>query len=126
MTLNWLSDSETGPALTPLVAAIMLIETGSAQDVSSTIKQLSGLSNLTVRFTSDAEAVPIPRALPLFATGLGPLGLLSLAQEAESFCLIKTLDRISEIPPFSTFNHERCLRNAAFETKQHGYKNQSA
>jgi hypothetical protein len=37
----------------------------------------TGAGNFTVsEFTADVQATPLPAALPLFATGLGALGLL--------------------------------------------------
>ena len=44
---------------------------------------------------------PLPAALPLFATGLGALGLLGWRRKrkAASSRLIKKFDRISERPP---------------------------
>jgi hypothetical protein len=47
-----------------------IFETGAFQSVTT------GLPDLTVSFASDAAVVPIPGTLPLFATGLGALGLL--------------------------------------------------
>jgi hypothetical protein len=47
-----------------------IVETGAFQFVTT------GVSDLTVSFASDAAVVPIPGTLPLFATGLGALGLL--------------------------------------------------
>jgi hypothetical protein len=72
--------SDTGNLL-PLANAITLTETGSFQDVSPFIAQASQLSNLSITFASDlsdpsAVVTPVPAALPLFATGLGALGLL--------------------------------------------------
>jgi hypothetical protein len=69
------SDDEAGnlPSGTPPInnnLVSFLVETGGFQDVSSAF----GLSAGTVEIQSDP--VPLPAALPLFATGLAGLGLL--------------------------------------------------
>jgi hypothetical protein len=79
VSVSFNSDNEGGAALTALVCTASIIsctltsiaETGASQSVTT------GVSDLTVSFLSDVEAVvPLPAALPLFATGLAGLGLL--------------------------------------------------
>jgi hypothetical protein len=80
VTSTFLSDTESslGSPLTPLINGTSLIETGDWQTVLTvSLLDSSGAatSSLTVQFRSDVET-PLPAALPLFATGLGTLGLL--------------------------------------------------
>ena len=79
VTVAFFSDTEGGAALTPLSCTTVfptacisasIAETGASQTVNA------GVADLIVSFASDLEAVPLPGALPLFATGLGALGLL--------------------------------------------------
>jgi hypothetical protein len=79
VSVSFNSDNEGGAALTPLACTASIIsctlssiaETGASQSVTT------GVSDLTVSFSSEVEAVvPLPATLPLFATGLGALGLL--------------------------------------------------
>jgi hypothetical protein len=72
--LVFASDDEAGnlPSSTPMItSATFFVETGDFQDVSSAFALSAG----TVEIKSDTE-VPLPAALPLFATGLAGLGLL--------------------------------------------------
>lgn len=78
VTVDFVSDTEGGAALTPLSCTTVfptacisasIAETGASQTVNS------GVADLIVSFASDRE-VPLPAALPLFASGLGALGLL--------------------------------------------------
>jgi hypothetical protein len=52
----------------------VLEETGAPQDL--TAFGTSSIFGLPIQFASDVDVVPAPAALPLFATGLGALGLL--------------------------------------------------
>ena len=52
------------------------LETGQPQDVSSLLSSTSIQQGISTTFASDVEAIPLPAALPLFATGLAGLGLL--------------------------------------------------
>ena len=79
VVVAFFSDTEGGAALTPLSCTgvttsctlASIAETGAFQTVNA------GVADLIVSFASDLEAaVPLPAALPLFATGLGALGLL--------------------------------------------------
>ena len=78
VTVDFFSDIEGGAALTPLSCTTVfptacisasIAETGASQTVNA------GVADLIVSFASDVET-PLPGALPLFATGLGALGLL--------------------------------------------------
>ena len=71
VTILFVSDSadESSRIKIPLDAHT-IFETGQFQSVAS------GLSDLNVQFRSDVSETPLPTALPLFATGLGALGLL--------------------------------------------------
>ena len=69
VAITFMSDpSDELAVLTPLPGAILMAEDG-------TIQSIQELSDLTVSFQSDVET-PLPAALPLFATGIGALGLL--------------------------------------------------
>ena len=75
--MHFLSDTadESVSLLVLLANGISITETGLLQEVNG------GVADLTVQFTSDVSdadvsATPIPAAFPLFATGLGALGLL--------------------------------------------------
>jgi hypothetical protein len=74
--LVFASDDESGsfPPGTPPITNIVLtlVEDGSFQDISSAF----GLSAGRLEIQSDVEVVPLPAALPLFASGLAGLGLL--------------------------------------------------
>jgi hypothetical protein len=74
LTLNILSDVEGGPPLTALAGAASVIETASFFTVLGPITVFGG-DTYTFQFRSDVD-VPLPGALPLFATGLAGLGLL--------------------------------------------------
>jgi len=52
------------------------LETGQPQDVSSLLSSTSIQQGISTTFASDVEAIPLPAALPLFASGL--VGLLLL------------------------------------------------
>jgi hypothetical protein len=71
--LVFASDNESGgfPPGTPPISNVLetLVETGGFQDVSDVFDLPVG----TLKIQSD---VPLPAALPLFATGLAGLGLL--------------------------------------------------
>src|SRR5258708_27899514 len=71
--------SDGNGTLTPLVAfAQSLIETGDWQTVTTfSVLNATGAvaDTVTVQFRSDGET-PLPAALPLFASGLGAMGLL--------------------------------------------------
>lgn len=71
VNFQFISDGEN---ITPtlLIDAFNIVETGQVQTVNPPF----GVSDLTLSFQSDLDPVPIPGALPLFATGLGALGLL--------------------------------------------------
>jgi hypothetical protein len=75
LSLNIHSDVEGGPPLTALVGATSLVESASFLTVLGPITVSNG-DTYTFQFRSDVDAVPLPAALPLFATGLGALGLL--------------------------------------------------
>ena len=80
VSVSFNSDNEGGAALSALACTASIIsctvtsiaETGASQSVTT------GVSDLTVSFSSEVEAavVPLPATLPLFATGLCALGLL--------------------------------------------------
>jgi len=72
VNMTFVSDSLDEIPPPPLTDAFTVFETGQEQ----TVQNPFGVSDLTVSFRSDLEATPIPAALPLFATGLGALGLL--------------------------------------------------
>jgi hypothetical protein len=76
--LNIVSDVEGGPPLTPLTGATGMPEPTSFFTVLGPISVANSevLDTYTFQFRSDVDAVPLPGALPLFATGLAGLGLL--------------------------------------------------
>jgi hypothetical protein len=70
--------SDGNGTLTPVLFAQSLIETGDWQTVTTfSLLDAAGAvaDTVTVQFRSEVET-PLPAALPLFATGLGALGLL--------------------------------------------------
>ena len=77
-----------------------VVETGLPIDVTFYLSADLRSEGYTATFQSDLET-PLPAALPLFATGLGALGLLGWRRKRNSRTrsLIKTSDRISEGPP---------------------------
>jgi hypothetical protein len=76
--LLFLSASTDGIAPSSLALAQILTENGGQQDV---------LTRLFVEFISDEVATPLPAALPLFATGLGALGLLGWRRKKKAAAL---------------------------------------
>ena len=78
LTLNIFSDVEGGPALMALTGAgvTSMTESGSFVTVLGPITLNGPGDTYTFQFRSDVDAVPLPGALPLFATGLAGLGLL--------------------------------------------------
>ena len=67
LTGTFVSDSTPGGSLLVPLGATLVSE-GTPFNFSNT--------NITASAVSDVDAVPLPGALPLFATGLGALGLL--------------------------------------------------
>jgi uncharacterized protein YndB with AHSA1/START domain len=89
VTVDFFSNVEGGAALTPLSCTTVfptacisasIAETGASQTVNA------GLADLIVSFASDVE-VPLPAALPLFASGLGALGLLGWRRKRKAAAL---------------------------------------
>jgi hypothetical protein len=74
LVLTWISDFGFSLPFFPVVGTpILVAETGALQDLSSYFN-LTG--NSSVFAQSDATAVPLPAALPLFGGGLALLGYL--------------------------------------------------
>jgi hypothetical protein len=64
-----------------------LIETGDWQTVLtfSTVNAAGApVDDWTVQFRSDSVEAPLPTALPLFATGIGALGLIGWRRKQKS------------------------------------------
>ena len=79
------------------VASVQLVELDPGVIYTASGSQVSGGA-------SPLSATPLPAALPLFATGIGALGLLGWRRKRRApprSRLIKTLDRNSERPPRS-------------------------
>jgi hypothetical protein len=86
--MHFFSDTadENVSLLVLLANGIPITETGLLQEVNG------GIADLTVQFTSDVSdadvsATPIPAALPLFATGLGVMGLLGWRRKRKAAAL---------------------------------------
>jgi hypothetical protein len=78
VVVDFFSDIEGGAALTPLSCTTVFPTaciSASIAEIGTSQTVVSGVSDLIVSFASDA--VPLPAALPLFASGLGALGLLA-------------------------------------------------
>ena len=73
VSIQFHSDSADEISPSALIDAITLIENGQVQTVPTIF---GGVSDLTVQFQSDLET-PVPAALPLFASGIGFLGLMA-------------------------------------------------
>ena len=78
----------TPDAITLLLAGTLTGPGGISQDAFAIVNanQVGGPGNAvnwSLTDTSTLGATPLPAALPLFATGLGALGLLASTQEAE-------------------------------------------
>ena len=81
LTVNFFSDVDGGPPLTPLTGAISVVETDSFIAAGKTLSVSNG-DTYTFQFLSSPSEVPLPAALPLFATGLAALGLLGWHRKA--------------------------------------------
>ena len=76
--INFLSDTADELVLfSALAGGTSMTETGLYQPVSS-------LSDLSIQFRSDVSDTPLPAALPLFASGLGALGLLGWSRKRKA------------------------------------------
>jgi hypothetical protein len=75
---SFVSDLEPGGSLVAPVGATLVSE-GTPFTFNNT--------NITASAISDVEAVPLPGALPLFATGLGALGLLGWRRKRKAAAL---------------------------------------
>jgi hypothetical protein len=79
LTGSFVSDLEPGGSLVAPVGAILISE-GTPFTFNNT--------NITASAVSDLEVVPLPAALPLFATGLGVLGLLGWSRKRKNAAAI--------------------------------------
>ena len=82
LQLGFLSDTETGLIINPSLKDKHAVEDNGPIDVTSYLAPGLRDAGYTAKFTSDVEAVPAPATLPLFATGLGLMGLLGWRKKA--------------------------------------------